>query len=179
MRARRAAAAAALVALAACGSREVRIVATPAAGPTSGAAAGTSTRLPDPFRDLAVNRAGGGAGDPRGSPSPNVTLTAKGFPLSLDVDPACVARGTAGVARVRTRPGAQLGFVVAFEADPEARGPFGFGEADPTGRYAWTFVIASDAPSGPARVLVAAGDWQRGGGGTARREFRVADAGAC
>jgi len=98
------------------------------------------------------------------------------FAIDIVVHPACIPPGGTGQARVKTKPGVGLAFMVAY-TDSDVAGPWTIeGTSDPAGGYAWTFVLGLDAPEGSAEVLVGATDWEAGDGATGRSPFRVARA---
>lgn len=80
-----------------------------------------------------------------------------GFPLHVEITPKCIKRGTRVTAKVTTRPYAAIAAAVAY-SDNAAHGAYNVGAADPTGSWAWTFVVSPEAPYGRAQMLVAAQD---------------------
>lgn len=141
----------------------------PSVGP--GSAAEAVSAAPPPHRP--------GAPTPEAAAPAPPAARASGLPLAVTVVPSCVSPGELVEVHVTSGPRAGFVFAIAF-ADDQTHGAMGVGDADDAGAFIWRVVVAPGAPSGEARVLVAAKD----GAGSAeqahgRAPFDVAPHGGC
>lgn len=123
----------------------------------------TTGRAAAPATPVAPKPGGGGAS---GS---TTTTTAyfqgtPGFPLEVDVTPACARRGETISVAMKTRPGSATTAAAAY-SNGQAYNTYTVGQADQNGVWKWSFVVPPNAPVGRGTVIASAGDRRLGSDG--------------
>lgn len=94
--------------------------------------------------------------------------------VRIELSATCVKPGDILVVTFRTPPKAGLGMVIGY-SDNQAHGAMLTGESDANGLYVWRVPVDPTVPDGDAKVLVSSTgpNWEREGGGSADKSFRV------
>jgi hypothetical protein len=183
-------AAALLLALAACGSREVSLTgyglgAAPT-GPAPQAVMATDlapspilgAAVPADLRAQVVPGSRKKAGSKNGGPVDYGKMGAADFntmPLTVTLGADCATPGQVMSATAETLPGSKLAFAAAY-SDNDFVPSFAYypGETNVTGTVTWTWEITPNTPRGDAVVTVVAAKEKKGA--SYKAPFRVADA---
>lgn len=115
---------------------------------------------------------------PAPSPSPVYGPKHNNGVVRIELSATCVKPGDILVVTFRTPPKAGLGMVIGY-SDNQAHGAMLTGDSDANGVYVWRVPIDPTVPDGPAKVLVTSTgpNWEREGGGSADKTFKVARGG--
>lgn len=151
------------------------IPSTPTPGPATGSPA------PTPRASTNGSSVVPTTGSP-GSPSPSGISTSSSpgtarFRLNVEA-PGCARLGVPIGVTVRTEPQADIALILSF-SDGASHDSYQLGTADAQGRFFTQMAIPATAPSGPAKVLAAAGKEHLGGDAVERPFTVVEPTGSC
>lgn len=174
-----------MLALSACGAREVPLAAGEGtvpgvASPAPSVPSDTAADPDEAARAIEQARAGANPKERRGTTQDGVDYGKMGpadfntMPLTVSLSASCAQPGQTMRATAETLPGSKLAFVAAY-SDNDFVPNFTYvpAEGNPTGTFTWAWEITPTTPRGDAMVNVVSSKGKKGA--SFKAPFRVAD----